>query len=199
MATMQRLQQQLVSGRAGPHRSIPFVSSRRVQHRNHQLAVLKAQNGDARSNCQQDQKIGSSTEQPQPASWDAHPAFLTACSLLLLTGPAQAADGLVDNNPFAGIQSNSLYVTLALFLMSVPGGCRVLMVVTEQGNLLDFSTSHVVPGQHKTGCWSCCSGARLLVLITLQASGARSREHPKPTRRGRPLRWTGPSDLMPCP
>jgi hypothetical protein len=121
MASMQRLQQQQVSGRAGSHHSVPFVVSQRAQRRSCSLTVLKAQNRDVVSNCQQDQKIGSSIEQPQP-SWEAHPAFVTACSLLLLAGPAQAADGLVDNNPFAGIQSNSLYVTLALFLMSVPGG-----------------------------------------------------------------------------
>jgi hypothetical protein len=53
---------------------------------------------------------------------------LTATAALLLTaasaaapGAASAAADVVGSNPFEGVQANSLYVTLALFLMSVPG------------------------------------------------------------------------------
>lgn len=45
-------------------------------------------------------------------------ALTSSCILLLSSPPALALDAA---NPFEGIQSNSLYVTLALFLMSVPG------------------------------------------------------------------------------
>lgn len=46
-------------------------------------------------------------------------------SYLLSQGPAMAA-AVAPQNPFEGVQSNSLYVTMVLFLMSVPGAalCR---------------------------------------------------------------------------
>ncbi|EFJ48049.1 hypothetical protein VOLCADRAFT_109778 [Volvox carteri f. nagariensis] len=48
------------------------------------------------------------------------PALATLASLVLAEAPA-SAEALISSNPFAGVQANSLYVTLALFLMSVPG------------------------------------------------------------------------------
>lgn len=51
----------------------------------------------------------------------AAPAFAASVALLLLSeGPAWA-DAAVGSSPFQGVTANSLYVTLALFLMSVPG------------------------------------------------------------------------------
>lgn len=48
-------------------------------------------------------------------------AFAASVALLLLSeGPAWSAE-LAATNPFSGMTANSLYVTLALFLMSVPG------------------------------------------------------------------------------
>lgn len=49
----------------------------------------------------------------------AAPALAASVALLLLSeGPAWAAEAA---SPFEGVTANSLYVTLALFLMSVPG------------------------------------------------------------------------------
>lgn len=61
------------------------------------------------------------SEQPQPQKL-APAVFATSFALYLLTeaGPAMAAE-LAPANPFEGNTANSLYVTLALFLMSVPG------------------------------------------------------------------------------
>ena len=48
--------------------------------------------------------------------------FLSHAILMLSATPsAMAATETISSNPFEGVQSNSLYVTLALFLMSVPG------------------------------------------------------------------------------
>ncbi|PNW71628.1 hypothetical protein CHLRE_16g662150v5 [Chlamydomonas reinhardtii] len=46
------------------------------------------------------------------------PALASFVSFLAMDAPAMALEA---TNPFEGVQSNSLYVTLALFLMSVPG------------------------------------------------------------------------------
>lgn len=63
----------------------------------------------------------ATTTTPSSAHDSAH--TLAALSLLLLTAtPAAQAAAFEPTNPFAGEQANSLYVTLALFLMSVPGG-----------------------------------------------------------------------------
>uniref|UniRef100_A0A7S0S0U4 Uncharacterized protein n=1 Tax=Chlamydomonas leiostraca TaxID=1034604 RepID=A0A7S0S0U4_9CHLO len=52
---------------------------------------------------------------------DASAAFMMSFGIFVATEyPAMAAT-LEPTNPFAGVQANSLYVTLALFLMSVPG------------------------------------------------------------------------------
>jgi hypothetical protein len=56
------------------------------------------------------------TQSSQSLSLLATPAALLT---LLSSQPALADTG---SNPFAGVQSNSLYVTMALFLMCVPGG-----------------------------------------------------------------------------
>eukprot|EP00955_Chlamydomonas_euryale_P088965 364426-Chlamydomonas_euryale.AAC.31 len=62
-----------------------------------------------------------------PACTDSAPssiglsAFAATLAVYLgSTGPA-LADPLGASNPFEGVQANSLYVTLALFVMSVPG------------------------------------------------------------------------------
>lgn len=47
--------------------------------------------------------------------------LLSHAMLMLSAAPSAMASDVVASNPFEGIQSNSLYVTGALFLMSVPG------------------------------------------------------------------------------
>lgn len=47
--------------------------------------------------------------------------FAATFALTLLAQSPALAEGLAPNNPFEGVQANSLYVTGALFLMSVPG------------------------------------------------------------------------------
>lgn len=74
------------------------------------------------------QTSSSPVQTAQQKSQDAQPqlstlglsAFQMSFGLYLLTEAPAMAEG-VASNPFAGIQANSLYVTLALFLMSVPG------------------------------------------------------------------------------
>lgn len=48
-------------------------------------------------------------------------AFVSSFALYLLSAAPALASGAESYNPFEGAASNSLYVTLALFLMSVPG------------------------------------------------------------------------------
>jgi hypothetical protein len=48
-------------------------------------------------------------------------AFAASLAVYLLSEGAALADVGVADSPFNGVQANSLYVTLALFLMSVPG------------------------------------------------------------------------------
>lgn len=64
------------------------------------------------------QKQSTSGSLPQ-ASAVLSASGMAALASLLTTSPAAAA--LSPENPFAGVQSNSLYVTMALFLMCVPG------------------------------------------------------------------------------
>lgn len=61
----------------------------------------------------------SNKEKAAAPSVAATELFMASFSLYLMTeAPALALDA---QNPFAGVQANSLYVTLALFLMCVPG------------------------------------------------------------------------------
>lgn len=56
------------------------------------------------------------------------PALASFVSFLAMDAPAMALEA---TNPFEGVQSNSLYVTLALFLMSVPGEPHKLAVAVQ--------------------------------------------------------------------
>lgn len=65
--------------------------------------------------------------QPQPecpatnTALNRNSLFLTTFGMFLASEYPAMAASLEPTNPFSGIQANSLYVTLALFLMSVPG------------------------------------------------------------------------------
>jgi hypothetical protein len=68
--------------------------------------------------------VASTSGSHAPSS--AAPALAASVALLVLTGAGPAAALDAGASPFEGVTANSLYVTLALFLMSVPG---------EQGGL----------------------------------------------------------------
>jgi hypothetical protein len=58
----------------------------------------------------------------------ASSAFASSFGLYLLSAAAPAAADVADmagggSTPFQGVTANSLYVTLALFLMTAPGEC----------------------------------------------------------------------------
>jgi len=61
------------------------------------------------------------SEQPVSSQQDFSLLTLGSLGLYLLSEGPALADGVLSSNPFEGVQSNSLYVTLALFLMCVPG------------------------------------------------------------------------------
>lgn len=102
------LRPQLGSRRCSAMR--PFCSAQQAVQSKARRSVGPAAGGSPR------------TPQPQPLAPLAQlssPALVTLLGHLMSAGPASAEMGAA--NPFAGVQSNSLYVTLALFVMSVPG------------------------------------------------------------------------------
>jgi hypothetical protein len=63
----------------------------------------------------------ASTNQQSASFVDPMTTSAAVACTFFLSEAAAHADAIVSDNPFQGVQSNSLYVTLALFLMSVPG------------------------------------------------------------------------------
>lgn len=67
-------------------------------------------------------------------------AFLASFAMFLAAGPAHAdaiADAVVAN-PFQSVASNSLYVTLALFVMCVPGGLQMQHVLPRTNKATSY-------------------------------------------------------------
>ncbi|GIL74849.1 hypothetical protein Vretifemale_4714 [Volvox reticuliferus] len=96
-----------------PARTFRFVPFGPAAHRRKATCQAVRHNG---------QEAKYMTEEPMSERLGkfSMPALATLASIVFSEAPA-SAEVLNASNPFAGVQANSLYVTLALFLMSVPG------------------------------------------------------------------------------
>lgn len=203
-ATMQLARQSAsCCGRGLVARTRPFTSARPARVFTPAIHALKQDDE------QRNQPSAPSSSQGQ----GLEAAMLTAFSLLTVAQPA-AADTLA--NPFSqSVTANSLYVTLALFLMSVPGesrGCaaqnRLRSAQTLRAPntglyrpLLAFSAQLRQPHRQRRAPLHLRTQSSRQPGGTAQrrkhrgpsrcaqASGVKSSVHPKPTRSARRTRW----------
>ncbi|GLI71590.1 hypothetical protein VaNZ11_016830 [Volvox africanus] len=96
-----------------PARTFRFVPFGPAAHHRKGTCQAVRQNNETADNMTEQSMSG-------PFGKLSMPALTTLASIAFLEAPA-SAEVLNPSNPFAGVQANSLYVTLALFLMSVPG------------------------------------------------------------------------------
>jgi hypothetical protein len=95
------------------------VAKRAFPTRSHICSAALQRHGRGSSSAQQ----CSQEEQTQPQSIAAVSTFATSFGLYLLSAAPAVADvaDAAGSTPFQGVTANSLYVTLALFLMTAPG------------------------------------------------------------------------------
>lgn len=104
---------------------------------------------------QSEEQQQQSEKQQMLPSWSP---FAASFAMYLLTeAPAMAEAG---SSPFAGVQSSSLYVTLALFLMSVPGECMPGATAAcsgSAGGRDDQQLAGALAGSHVCACLHACA------------------------------------------
>lgn len=95
------------------------VAKRTFLTRSHICSAALQRHGRGSSSAQQ----CSREQQPQPQNVAAVSTFATSFGLYLLSAAPAVADvaDAAGSTPFQGVTANSLYVTLALFLMTAPG------------------------------------------------------------------------------